>query len=120
MTNRRTHHGFYVTARIGGGSNARTAWLVGPFATLIAASKMVSAARYAACHHMDDPRFQFAAFGTAKLTRSIDQPLPPGSLPLERVVDDVWTSYVITDGLGRSWDDVFGDMDRVEGGWRSR
>lgn len=124
MAKRKTHDGYYVTARIGsGGADMQTAYLVGPFTGKrgrTAALKMVSAASYAARHHTDDPRFQFAGFGTAKLTLPIDRPLPPGRLDLATVVDDVWIGYMINGGRGRSWDDVFSDCERVESGWKAR
>jgi len=86
--------GYYVTAR--DGNAQRTAWLVGPFATMSEAANMVPAVSHA-CVKLDDPRFAFAAYGVTKLTIATNngKPLPPGRLDLVRAVDDQWIGYVI-------------------------
>jgi hypothetical protein len=92
MTARKTHSGFYVTAR--DGSAGRTAWLLGPFATQWQALLMVQPTWRAIKRHSDDPRFAFAGFGTAKLTRPIEQPLPAGRFDMAWCDDD-WLNDVI-------------------------
>jgi len=102
VTRRTTHDRFYVTARTSdSGRHGSVAWLLGPFETHAAAVKMVEAVRHACNAHMNDPRFAFAAFGTSKLTKPIDRPFKPGTLPFWRCVDDVWISYVCNDGFRR-------------------
>ena len=96
MTERTNHTGFYVTARIDGGtSNARVSWLLGPFDNLTAAMMMVQPVSHSCRHLIDDPRFQFAAFGTAKLTYPITKPLPPGRLDLTLAVDEIYCNLTI-------------------------
>lgn len=88
MTKSATLTGWYVTARIDGGSaNQRTSWLLGPFATHRAALLMVRAGTRAA-QRTNDPRMAFAAFGITKLTRSVEQGLPPGRLDLSLIDPD--------------------------------
>lgn len=82
--------GYYVTARLGGQGNGQTAWLLGPFQTHRAALCMVHPVRQAA-RRLDDPRFEFAAYGTASITADT---LPPGRLDLTKAVDDAWIGYL--------------------------
>lgn len=83
----KNHHGYYVTAVIEAGTgNQRTSWLCGPFTGArghVAALKMVGPVKRAIDQHSSDPRFAFAAFGTAKITSPIDKPLSAGVMPLE-------------------------------------
>ena len=80
MSRATNHHAYYVTAIIDGGTgNQRTAWLVGPFETHREALRMVTPARRLIRRKSDDPRFAFAAFGTAKRTHDRTEPFPPGS-----------------------------------------
>lgn len=69
--------GYYVTAKYG----HKTAWLCGPFPTHQEALAMLWPVRKAALR-TDDPRFAFAAFGTAKLTAAPGKTCPPGTLDL--------------------------------------
>lgn len=70
--------GYYVTAR----EIKRTAWLCGPFETVLAAIRMVESVRRAA----GDP-YRNAAFGVTKRT---GETLPPGRLDLTKLkLDDV-------------------------------
>lgn len=95
MTKRKNHDGYYVTAIIDGGSaNQRTAWLLGPFASHRAALRMVTPARRAVDRHSDDPRFAFAAFGTAKMTIDRRQPFPPGRFDMEWCDDDYFDDVI--------------------------
>ena len=83
--------GYYVTAIVNQGTtNQRTSWLIGPFLgprAHMAALAMVEPARKAA-NRTDDPRFAFAGFGTAKITRDADKPLPYGRLDLSLIEPD--------------------------------
>lgn len=86
MTVRKTRQGFYVTARLDG----RTAWLCGPFDTLLQATRMIGPVWRAVDRSSDDPRFAFAGFGTARMTIPSAKELPPGNMPLEWLsIDDV-------------------------------
>jgi len=89
MTKRIT--GYYVTAIVNQGTtNQITSWLVGPFTgprAHMAALAMVEPASKAA-NRADDPRFAFAGFGTSKITRDADKPLPVGRLDLSLIDSD--------------------------------
>jgi hypothetical protein len=88
MTARKTHDGYYVTAKYGASeANMQVAYLIGPFSTRRAASMMVSAGRKAA-NRTDDPRMAFAGFGVTKLTIPVDKALPPGRLDLSLIDPD--------------------------------
>jgi hypothetical protein len=89
MTKRKDHRGFYVTAILDGGTaNQRTSWLMGPFGQWKHALRMVEPVRRAINRHSSDPRFAFAAFGTAKMTRPVDRPMPPGRFDMAWCDDD--------------------------------
>jgi hypothetical protein len=91
MSRARNHHGYYVTAIVDGGTaNQRTSWLCGPFETHREALAMVRPVRLAVDRHSGDPRFAFAAFGTAKMTLPRTQELPAGRMSLDWLdLDDV-------------------------------
>jgi hypothetical protein len=98
MSRARNHHGYYVTAIIDGGTaNQRTSWLMGPFQgprAHMEAMRMVEPVRRAVNRHSDDPRFAFAAFGTAKMTLPRDRELPAGRFDMTWCDDDYMNDVI--------------------------